>query len=98
MTALRPFFSYMGSKYQLAKLYPEPRHSTIVEPFAGSAGYSLRYPDRDGVLVERYPILCEIWKWLINASPDDIRSLPGHLKAGDTIADYDLPRPAKWLM
>ena len=39
-------FYYYGRKKQIAKYYPEPKYDTIVEPFAGSAAYSLyRLPD-----------------------------------------------------
>jgi len=34
-------FSYYGSKSKLAQHYPTPKYDTIVEPFAGAAGYSL---------------------------------------------------------
>ena len=39
---LKPFWRYYGGKYRAAPAYPPPRLGTIVEPFAGSAGYSLR--------------------------------------------------------
>jgi hypothetical protein len=38
--SLQPFFSYFGSKWRLAPRYPRPLHETIIEPFAGSAGYA----------------------------------------------------------
>jgi hypothetical protein len=48
---LRPFFGYYGGKWRDAvKHYPPPEHTRIVEPFAASAGYSLRYPDRKVIL------------------------------------------------
>lgn len=97
MTALRPFFSFFGSKWALAKHYPAPARGTIVEPFAGSAGYALNYPDREIVLVERDPIVAGLWKWLIDVKPADIESLP-RLREGESLDDYDLPREAKWLM
>lgn len=34
-------FYYYGGKAGRAKLYPHPRYPTIVEPFAGAAGYSM---------------------------------------------------------
>ena len=37
---LLQFFSFFGSKVALAKNYPQPKYDAIVEPFAGSAGYS----------------------------------------------------------
>jgi site-specific DNA-adenine methylase len=50
--SLRPFFTYTGGKYRLAPRYPEPRHNLIIEPFAGSAGYSLRHPEREVLLID----------------------------------------------
>lgn len=34
-------FYYYGRKKQIAKHYPAPNFEAIVEPFAGSASYSL---------------------------------------------------------
>ena len=50
--------------------------STIVEPFAGAAGYSTRYSTRDIVLVERDPVVAALWKYLTRVSGAEIRSLP----------------------
>ncbi len=75
-TSLRPFWRYYGGKWRAAPRYPAPRYGTIVEPFAGAAGYSLRYADRRVVLIERDPLVAETWRWLIGASPDDVRSIP----------------------
>lgn len=50
MKPLRPFFRYFGSKWLVGKHYPAPMHETIVEPFAGSACYSLHHFDRKVVL------------------------------------------------
>jgi hypothetical protein len=47
-----------------------------VEPFAGAAGYSLRYPDRKVVLVEKNPVVAELWRWLIAATPQEILGIP----------------------
>lgn len=76
MKPLRPFWRYYGGKWRAAPRYPAPRFGTIVEPFAGAAGYSLRYPDRNVVLVDCYPVICEIWRWLIGSSPADVRAVP----------------------
>lgn len=76
MKGLRPFFSYFGSKYRLAKHYSEPKYDQIVEPFAGSAGYSLFYPDREVFLVDAYEPIVELWQYLIKVKPKEILSLP----------------------
>lgn len=94
---LRPFFSYYGSKWQLAPKYPKPKYDTIIEPFAGSAGYSLCYSDRHIVLVDKDPVIVAIWRWLLSAKPNDIEALPELVK-GESLDDYDLPQEAKWLM
>jgi len=74
---LHPFFSYFGSKYRLAKHYPTPKYDTIIEPFDGSAGYSLMYPGRQVILYEIYEPLVTLWKWLIEkATEQDILNLP----------------------
>jgi hypothetical protein len=75
---LRPFFRYHGGKWRAvhAGLYPHPLHDTIIEPFAGSAGYSLHYADHRVILVERYHVVAEIWRWLIGAAPADVMAVP----------------------
>lgn len=76
MAGLHPFIRYYGGKWRAAPRYPKPIHDTIVEPFAGGAGYSLRYFERRVVLVEKYPVLAEMWRYLITAPPSEIRSIP----------------------
>ena len=76
MTGLRPFWRYYGGKWRAAPRYPKPTHGTIIEPFAGAAGYSMRYPDRNVILVEKYPVIAEMWRWLIAAKPADVLAVP----------------------
>lgn len=73
---LKPFWRYYGGKYRAAPHYPSPVYDIIIEPFAGAAGYSTRYHDRDIVLVEKYPVIAEMWRFLIGARKDDILSIP----------------------
>jgi hypothetical protein len=73
---LRPFFSYYGAKWRASKYYPAPEHLSIVEPFAGSACYSLTHYERDVRLFDKDPTIANLWQWLINASPKDVMSLP----------------------
>lgn len=75
--SLRPFFGYYGGKWRDApRHYPPPAHGTIVEPFAGSAGYSLRYPNRNVILVERDEIIASIWRYLIKVREREILRIP----------------------
>jgi len=73
---LRPFWRYYGGKWRAAPRYPAPMYRTIVEPFAGAAGYAMRYYTHDVVLVEKYPVVAEIWRYLISADPQEIRATP----------------------
>ena len=97
MTRLRPFFSYYGSKWTLAPKYPTPQHGTIIEPFAGSACYSLLYPDRDVVLIERDDKVAGVWRYLIAASAEDVLSLP-LLDPGESARDLPVCQEAQWLI
>lgn len=76
MPTLKPFFTYFGGKYRVARRYPPPESETIIEPFAGAAGYSLRYPDADVILNDLDPVVAGTWDYLIHVSADEIRSLP----------------------
>lgn len=69
-------FSYYGSKSKLVKLYPAPTHLQIIEPFAGSARYSLEYWNHDVTLCDLSEHVFEVWNYLIQASGKDVRSLP----------------------
>jgi site-specific DNA-adenine methylase len=73
---MRPFFSFFGSKWRVAPHYPKPTHNTIIEPFAGSAGYTLRYPNRNVRLYDADPIICGVWDFLLRAASEEIRRLP----------------------
>lgn len=91
MTALQPFFSYYGGKWRAGPRYPSPRHQRLVEPFAGAAGYSVRNHTHDVVLVEKNPIVAELWRWLINATPEAVRRLPLlPLDGSKGVDDFDL--------
>lgn len=76
MISLKPFWCYYGGKWRAAPRYPKPLLRTIVEPFAGAAGYSMRYPDHNVILVEKYHVIAEIWRFLISAREREILSIP----------------------
>ena len=91
---LKPFFSFYGSKWRLAKCYPEPMFERIVEPFAGSAGYALNYFQRKVVLIEKDPVIAELWKYLINVQPDQVLQIP-LLSDGQGVDDVVFNDPAE---
>lgn len=96
---VRPFFHYLGGKWRFAKRYPVPRYDTIVEPFAGSAGYSLRYHSRNIILYDIDPVICSVWKYLIEESERSIMDIPSITHADQKIDDMPgLCQEAKWLV
>lgn len=89
-------WSYYGSKSKIVDCYPLPKYGKIIEPFAGSARYALKYWDRDVLLVDKYDVVVKIWKWLQRCSERDILSLKVPEKKIDK-SDYDCEE-AVWLM
>lgn len=74
---MRPFFRHFGGKWLLSRKLSPPKYDHIIEPFAGGAGYSVRYGA--GLRVDLYdvdPVTCEIWRWLLNATPAQVLDLP----------------------
>jgi site-specific DNA-adenine methylase len=94
---LKPVFSFFGSKWRAALRYPAPLHDTIIEPFAGGAGYALRYHTRRVILVEKDPKLHGAWMYLQRASASEILALPD-LACGQSVDDLTVPQEAKWLI
>jgi site-specific DNA-adenine methylase len=87
-------WSYYGSKSKIVKLYPPPIFNKIIEPFAGSARYSLLYFDKDITLVDKNIKIIKIWEYLKNCNEKDILSLP-ILKEGETLDDFNLSEGEK---
>lgn len=77
-------FSYYGSKSKIVNHYPAPSYDTIIEPFAGSARYSLKYFEKNIILVDKYDVVCDIWRWLQQCSEEYILSFPS-FEVGDRI-------------
>lgn len=90
MASLRPFWKYYGGKWRAAPKYPSPMFQTIVEPFAGAAGYSLRYPHLRVILIEKYAVIAEMWRYLIGVSESEFRLIP----TVDAVADLPVWVPA----
>lgn len=98
--AIGPFWRYYGGKWRAAPRYPSPSYDTIIEPFAGAAGYACRWHWLDVVLVEKSPRVAAIWRWLIEATPADVLALPDvpDVPDGGTTDDIDAPQGARDLV
>lgn len=95
---LRPFFGFYGGKWRDAiKHYPAPRYKTIVEPFAGSAGFAVRYAHLDVVLCEADPIIAAVWQYLTKVSPKEILAIPD-VPLDGSVDDLNLVQEAGWLV
>lgn len=92
---LRPFFTYFGGKYRAAPRYDSPKHDTIIEPFAGSAGYSVRNHERQVILYDIDPIIHGVWDYLIHVKPSEIMALPSEV---EHVNDVQGPQEARWLV
>ena len=92
---LWPFFTFFGGKWRTAPHYPVPRYRTIVESFAGSAGYAVRYYDRRVLLCEAAPMLLALWRYLIRVDSKEIFSLPNRV---DSVDDVHGPSEARALV
>jgi site-specific DNA-adenine methylase len=91
-------FSYYGAKTNLVDLYPKPKYDTIIEPFAGSARYSLKHFDKEVILIDKYPVIVTIWKWLQQCSTNDILKLPSDLKYGERFEQLGLSQVETWFL
>lgn len=87
-------FNYFGSKVQNAHRYPAPRFSTIIEPFAGGAGYSLLHSLYTVILHDKNPDIIRGWQYLINTPAEEIRRLP-LIKKGQLVSDLKCDSEAK---
>lgn len=92
---LRPFFTYYGGKYRIAPRYPAPTHSLLYEPFAGSAGYSLRHFEKKVRLFDLNERVCGVWDYIFKVKELEILKLP---EIFDDCRDLKVPQEAKWLI
>ena len=95
MKFLRPFFSYYGGKWRAAPHYGQPLHNTIIEPFAGGAGYSCRFYTRNVILYDADPTIAGLWDYLIHVNAEEIMSLPLDITHLDQM---NLTQEQKWLI
>jgi hypothetical protein len=92
-----PFWRYYGGKWRAAPRYPKPAHQTIIEPFAGAAGYSLRHHAADVLLLDKSEAVCGVWDYLIRAPVSEILALPD-IRRGQSVDDLPICQEARWLM
>lgn len=90
----RPFFCYFGGKWRIAKRYPRPV-GTVIEPFAGAAGYSTWWGCPRVKLFDVNEKVVGTWDWLIKARPADVLRLPIYVEHVD---DVKGPQEVKWLI
>lgn len=94
-----PLFKWFGSKWLSSKSIPAPKYNVLIEPFAGSAGYSLRNYRRDVILAESDTLVAELWWWLIHlANESIIREIPIDLPVGIDIRTIGLERGQQLLL
>jgi len=83
-------WTYYGSKANIVDHYPSPKHDKVIEPFAGTARYSLKWFEKEVLLIEKYDVVVGIWKWLQQCSKDDIKRLPHFVDPGQSIDSLGL--------
>lgn len=79
-------FYYYGRKEKVFRYYPKPKCDTIIEPFAGSAVYSLKNYEKNVIILDKDERIINIWNYLKGATSDEILSLPLIYK-GQTLND-----------
>jgi site-specific DNA-adenine methylase len=91
-----PLFPFYGSKWRDARRYPAPG-DLVIEPFAGSAGYSLWHAPARVELYDVDPIVVGVWSYLLRVTPRELLALPD-LEPGQSTDDLALPQEARWLI
>lgn len=91
-------FHYYGSKNKIAKFYPEPKHSLIIEPFAGAAAYSNMYYNLEVLLNDKFDRIYNIWDWLINQASKEFITNNSNFFANQDISLLDFPQAYKDLV
>lgn len=97
---INPLMKWYGTKFMSSRHYPAPLPDLpIIEPFAGSAGYSCRYHEHDVILYDINPVLTELWQWILNeATSESILAIPVGLPVGTDITTLGLSRGQQLLL
>ncbi len=69
----------------------------LIEPFAGSAGYSHRHHAGGVLLTDKDPVIAQLWAWLIATTPETILGLP-LVAPGDRLDEMGLADEPKSLI
>lgn len=87
-----PAWRYFGGKWRARKMYPAPRYSTIVEPFAGAANYAWWHAyGRDVIIADRNEDVRNAWDLItssdgpsiIKGAPDLVRGVRADAQSDD---------------
>lgn len=99
MTVVSPLFKWPGSKWRSIPRYPAPMgYDRIIEPYAGSATFSLHYADRKVILWDTNPHLQVLWPWLISATEEEVMAIPTNVPIGTDIRTLGLSPGASELL
>jgi hypothetical protein len=93
-------WSYYGRKTKVIEYYNSPIYDKIIEPFAGTAVYSLHGDNwkKDVLLLDKYDIIIKTWHYLQNTTREQILSLP-EMNYKDKVDDHEyLTQEEKWLI
>jgi hypothetical protein len=82
---MQPFFLFYGGKWRLAERLGPPQRDHVIEPFAGSAGYSVFWEPKKVTLIERDPLVYGVWKYLQRVSPAELKRLPSNISDVDDL-------------
>ena len=85
----------MGAKWRIAKKYGAPQTNLVIEPFAGSACYSLYWNAPKVLLYDLNPIIAGMWEYLIRVKESEILKLPIDFQNTD---DLKISQEVKWLI
>lgn len=94
---LSKIMDYYGSKYAIAHLYGDAEECSIVEPFAGGAGFSLLHYHKNVFLYDLDERVVRVWDYVINASYKELASLP-LIQIDQSIDDLECCEEAKLLI
>ncbi len=75
---------------------PPPIFSLIIEPFAGSACYAVRYPERRVLLIDRDPVVVAVWSYLISVKQAEMLRIPDVREHVNELGAW--PQEVRWLV